>query len=131
MVRSFSYPRDMRIPEGSWLVTEIAVGGELVPPLEGARLTLEVSGDRVGGSAGVNRFVGQVSEEGFGPLATTRRAGSPDLMDQERLFLSHLDEIDSVESDGKEMVLLVSGIVVVSLAPLNSEGGNPQRVENV
>ena len=76
----------MRIPEGSWLVTEIAVGGELVPPLEGARLTLEITGDSIGGSAGVNRFVGQVSEEGFGPLATTRRAGSPDLMDQERLF---------------------------------------------
>lgn len=121
----------MHVSEGSWLVTEIAVGGELVPPLEGARLTLEIAGDRVGGSAGVNRFVGQVSEDGFGPLVTTRRAGPSDLMDQERLFLSHLDEIDSVESIGEEMVLLVSGIVVVSLAPLNSEGGNPQRVENV
>ncbi len=121
----------MRIPEGSWLVAEVAVGGELVPPLEGARLTLEVSGDRVGGSAGVNRFVGQVSEDGFGPLATTRRAGPPDLMDQEGLFLSHLDEIDSIESIGEEIVLLASGIVVVSLAPLNSESGNPQRVEDV
>lgn len=94
-------------------------------------MTFEIAGDRVGDSAGVNRFVGQVSEDGFGPLATTRRAGPPDLLDQERLFLSHLDEIDSVESIGEEMVLLVSGIVVVSLAPLNSEGGNPQRVENV
>ncbi len=131
MVCSSSYPRDMRVSEGSWLVTEIAVGGELVPPVDGARLTLEVAGDRVGGSAGVNRFVGPVSEDGFGPLATTSRAGPADLMDQERLFLSHLDEIDSVESIGKEMFMLVSGIVVVSLAPIISEGGNPQRVENV
>ena len=94
-------------------------------------MTLEVTGDRVGGSAGVNRFVGQVSEEGLGSLATTMRAGPPDLMDQERLFLSHLNEVDSVESIGDEIVLLVSGIVVVSLAPLNSESGNPQRVEDV
>lgn len=57
-------------------MSAIEVGGELVPPIERSRLTLSVDEDRLSGSRGVNRFMGQLDDDGlFGVLATTRMAG--------------------------------------------------------
>ncbi len=105
----------MKWPEGRWQVSLIGVGGELVPPIEGSRLTLEVHGDHIGGSSGINRFAGTINDDGsLGPLATTRMAGSPVLKEQEQRYLAHLSNIDAVS----EMDLHASEIVVLSLAPI-------------
>ncbi len=102
--------------EGAWDVESFAVGGELVPPLEGTRLSLEFLEDRVAGSAGVNRFTGSVSNDPmFGPLATTMMAGDPAHMSQERIYLEHLDTADSYELDEQELRLIAAEMVVVTL----------------
>jgi heat shock protein HslJ len=98
------------------VVESFAVGGELVPPLRGTKLTLEFIGDRVAGSAGVNRFMGVVTNDPvFGPLATTLMAGSEDHMTQERVYLDHLGSVDSYEADTDELRLIADGLVVVVL----------------
>ena len=105
--------------EGSWLVESLAVGGELVPPLDGGRpLTLEVSGDQVSGSSGVNRFTGTWGSESiFSTLATTRMAGARELMAQEAILLTHFGKVDSIESSASGILLLAGGLVVVTLVP--------------
>ncbi len=102
--------------DGLWVVESIAVGGELVPPLPGTDLTLEFVDGRVAGSTGINRFTGAVANDPmFGPLATTMMAGPADHMSQERIYLDHLESIDSYEVDADEMRLITGGLVVVTL----------------
>ncbi len=102
--------------DGLWVVESLAVGGELVPPLRGTKLSLEFIKDRVAGSAGVNRFMGVVTKDPmFGPLATTLMAGSEDHMAQERIYLDHLSSVDSYEVDTDELRLIAEGLVVVVL----------------
>lgn len=113
----------LSLPEGSWVVSEISIGGELVPPLEGPVLTLEVSGGRLSGSAGINRFMGQIDKDHFGTLATTRMAGPPELMDQEARYLRHLSSIDRVEVTKKGMNMVTSGLVVLTLTSMNQSNG--------
>ncbi len=111
------------VPEGEWVVTSISVGGELVPPLEGTQLTLDVSGDRVSGTAGVNRFMGQVSASGLGPLATTMMAGPPEHMEQERRYLGFLSSAESLEADGMGIDLVESGLITVTLTSRTTDHG--------
>ena len=102
--------------DGLWVVESLAVGGELVPPLRGTKLSIEFIEDRVAGSAGVNRFMGVVTKDPmFGPLATTLMTGSEDHMAQERIYLDHLSSVDSYEVDTNELRLIAEGLVVVTL----------------
>lgn len=111
---------------GTWEVETFAVGGELVPPLEGTRLTLEFDGERVAGSAGVNRFMGRIEDERlFGPVATTMMAGPEEHMAQERLFLGHLESVDNLEYESDEMRLVADGLIVVTLR--EAETNSPSR----
>jgi heat shock protein HslJ len=105
--------------EGSWTIETLAVGGELVKPLDGGKpLTLEVDGERASGSAGVNRFVGGVGDDRvFSNLVTTRMAGPEILMAQEAILLAHLESVDSVESSDSARLLLADGLIVLTLAP--------------
>ena len=72
----------------SWLVEDI--GGRGVVDKAQTTMTFAEDGS-VSGNTSVNRYQGRASVEGtkvsFGPLATTRRAGPPALMDQEMKFL--------------------------------------------
>ena len=113
--------------EGEWEVTEMAIGGELVTPIEGSRLTVEIADGRVAGSAGVNRYMGPVSDEGFGLLATTMMAGPPELMGQEQIFLELLDGVDAWEQDDNAVCLLESGIVTLCLRPVELDGEEPNK----
>jgi len=105
--------------EGSWAVETLAVGGELVGPLDGGKpLTLDVDGDQVSGSSGLNRFMGSMSEEKvFSTLATTRMAGPEALMAQEAVFLAHLESADSIEVSDSGRFLLADGLIVLTLVP--------------
>lgn len=118
-----SAPGALFVPEGEWVVTSISVGGELVPPLEGSQLTLDVKGDRVSGTAGVNRFMGQMSSDGFGPLATTMMAGPPERMEQEQRYLGFLDSAESAESTGAGIELVESGLITVTLTSRTTHHG--------
>ena len=79
-----------------------------VPILPGSSVTLRLEGGgRVSGNAGCNLYSGtyrRMSKEGidFTTLATTRKACAPELMDQERRFLSILEAVEgySFYSDG-------------------------------
>ena len=78
---------------GNWLAEDIAGGGVI----DNAQSTLEIGKDgSVSGSTAVNRYSGKAKIEGekieFGPLATTRRAGPPALMDQESKFTKALEK---------------------------------------
>ena len=65
-------------------------------PVAGSKpLTLRLDGGRASGSAGCNSFTGSYEIESedrieFGPLATTRMACEPDVMEQERRYLAIL-----------------------------------------
>ena len=113
--------------EGSWVVESLAVAGELVPPIEGGKpLRLDVSDGRVSGSAGINRFMGQLGDDKpFPTLATTMMAGPEELMSQERILLEHYQSVDAVEASSSAspsgsstgILLLSEGLVVVTLCP--------------
>lgn len=111
--------------EGSWVVESLAIGGELQPPIEGSKPTLEIAGGRASGMAGVNRFTGALEDDGgFGPLATTRMAGPHELMAQEQIFLEHLGATDTIENSDEGILLVGDGLVLVTLIPAHSGPGS-------
>ncbi len=90
--------QDPQLLGNQWLVEDI--GGRGV--IDNAQTKVEFSADgTVSGSTGLNRFTGKATIAGkalsFGPLATTRRAGPPALMDQERRFLEAMGSVASYE----------------------------------
>lgn len=104
--------------EGSWEVSAMKVGGELVPTIEGSRLTLSVDEDRVSGSSGVNPFTGLLGDRGlFGAMAATRMAGPDELMVQEGIFLRHLNEAQGCQLAGEGISLTSQGLIAVTLTP--------------
>ena len=91
---------------GTWQVER--VGDATV--LADTAPTVEFAPDgRVSGSGGVNGFTGHIEVVGddiqFGPLATTRMAGSAAAMDQERTLLAALSARRTISMSGAELVL--------------------------
>ncbi|HEX2403959.1 MAG TPA: META domain-containing protein [Acidimicrobiia bacterium] len=91
--------------EGDWLVIEI--DGKQVDP-EAPR-AVRFEGDRVAGRVGVNRFTGSFTADGdvleVGPVASTRMAGPPELMDLENRFNSHLQGRHAVALENDVLTL--------------------------
>jgi len=90
-----------------WLAVDISgvgVAGESHSTLRFA------APNQVDGNTGCNPFRGPLATEGasirLGPLATTRRACTPELMDQERHYLMALAQASGMRLDGTELVLL-------------------------
>lgn len=105
-------PRD-----GVWVVTAYRSGDQLVVPVsQGREPTLTIDGDHISGTMGVNRLVGRL-EAGrvSGPLATTRMAGSPELMKQEEDLLAHLGDADAIEVVDDGMSLTGNGLKLIEL----------------
>ena len=98
-----------------WRLTRLTVDGEDVDLL-GAEITFEPQGERVGGSAGVNRYTGSW-DDGFGPLATTMMAGPPPLMDLERAVLGALDRVGEMESVGNRLTMAGDGVTLDFVRP--------------
>ncbi|TWU56321.1 META domain-containing protein [Rubripirellula reticaptiva] len=78
---------------GNWLAEDIEGRGVV----DRAQSTLTIAADgSVSGSTSVNRYHGMatINQKSikFGPLATTRRAGPPALMDQEKRFAAALEK---------------------------------------
>jgi putative lipoprotein len=76
--------------------------------------TLEFLADgRVAGSTGCNRYSGAVSIDGsairFGPLASTKMACPPPMMDQEQRFSQALAQSVRWRLDGGDLLLFDAG----------------------
>ena len=98
-----------------WLVEEINGGGVV----DRAQTTITFSKDgSVSGNTSVNRFRGAATVDGnmlsFGPLATTRRAGPPALMQQEAKFLK------AIETTGLLLLRNDKGDLVLRLSRLEA-----------
>jgi heat shock protein HslJ len=108
--------------EGDWNVTGFNNGKDsVVSPVAGTTLTATFTGDTVSGSAGCNDYSGPYTLDGdkvaIGPLATTRKACEPPVMDQETQFLTALQTPSTVEQNGGIITLrAASGATQVTLA---------------
>ncbi len=107
----------------SWLAEDIAGRGVV----DRAQTTIAFTADgSVSGNTGVNRFQGQAKIDGdrltLGPLATTRRAGPPALMDQESRFLKAIGRVRRfrMEPSGLLYLLDESGDELLRMSPLDS-----------
>ena len=90
-----------------WLAEDIDGGGVV----DNSHSTLHfAAADHVDGDTGCNRFMGPLAVDGqnlrIGPLATTRRACAPALLDQERRYLVALARGSGLRLDGALLVLL-------------------------
>lgn len=109
-------PRADGRPEGDWLVIAYRSGKEMVPPDKSGETLLSIADGRVSGTMGVNRLTGRWEDTSIvAPMATTGMAGPPELMDQERILLDHLQHFDSVEIADDGMTLSRNGLVMVEL----------------
>jgi len=98
---------------GPWLVEDVNGGGVI----DNARLEISFDpGDqgtsRVSGLSGCNRFSGTWAQTGtsvsFGPLASTRMACAPALMDLEGKFLKTLEAVRRLSFDQTGAATLTS-----------------------
>jgi putative lipoprotein len=97
-------------PTGRWLAEDIRGGGVI----DSLQSVLEIAGDgRISGTGGCNSIMGKARVEGaaitLGPLATTRMACSPAVMDQERKFLAALEAARSWRIDPVRHKLVLLG----------------------
>ena len=87
-------------PVGRWLAESIRGGGVI----DGLQTILEVGADgAISGTGGCNAMRGSATISGdrivFGPIASTRKACSPAVMDQETKFFSALNDVQSWRTD--------------------------------
>ena len=108
----------------AWLVEDIAGRGVI----DNAQTTIEFGdADAVSGSTCVNRFSGQAKINApslrLGPLATTRRAGPPAMMDQEAKFLTAVDQVRSFRVDENGLLYLLdeNGVAVLRLSRMEAK----------
>lgn len=109
-----------------WVLSElgdkaaIPAGDALARP----RFAMDAREKRVRGSTGVNQINGTFELSGdalqFGPLATTRRAGPPELMQQESVFLDALSKTATARVNGSSLRLLDgAGNVLARFDPMS------------
>jgi heat shock protein HslJ len=95
---------------GSWTLVGWGDEDNLTPLLDGTEITAEFMGDQLGGGSGCNRYTTSYEVNGnelsFGPVASTRRACEPPILDQEMKFLAALDAVAHYHwGDRGELVL--------------------------
>ncbi len=89
-------------PGGKWLAESIRRRGVI----DNLQTVLDIAADgRVSGSGGCNRISGKADISGerisFSPLAATRMACAPAIMDQETKFLAALNDVRTWRIDGR------------------------------
>ena len=96
-------------------------------------LVLDLEEARITGSGGVNRLTGSFAlsedELRFGPLATTRMAGSEEAMRREHAFLDALARVTSYELDDRTLTMLADDDAVVRLSCRTSGSGDPANLD--
>ena len=108
-------------------MARVRIDGELGEPVTGANPTVEISGDRISGHGGCNRFTGTINADGtLGPLATTMMACPEPLMEFERLFHGLLGRVDDHRPTDAGLVLLEGDLLLVELVA-SSVSGEPKK----
>jgi putative lipoprotein len=105
---------------GRWLTESIRNRGVI----DDLQTVLEIAADgKVSGSSGCNRISGKMTIDGahmsFGPIASTRMACAPAIMDQESKFLAALGATRSWQIDEQQDKLILidaQGVTVLRLA---------------
>ena len=97
-----------------WKLKGIRTGkgeAETHTPAGEREITFEIGdGNRISGSAGVNRYSGKAETDGknglvVGPLITTRMGGPPEAMERESAYLEKLQAVTRWKTDGSELTL--------------------------
>ena len=110
--------------DGTWVVLGYERDGEMIQPEGDAYL--EIDGDRLGGTMGVNRVMGGIGPEGLtGPMASTLMAGPQHLMDQEYRLIRLLNAADRLVVDDSGMTWLHDGLTVVEFVRSGTDPGHP------
>jgi heat shock protein HslJ len=104
----------------SWALVEGA--GVTIP--EGRSLNIGFEADSVSGSGGCNRFTGGYQEDGdsisIGPLAATRMACAPPIMDAEQAYLAAVESASAWSATADQLVLSAeSGDELLRFRPAN------------
>lgn len=76
----------------------------------GDTFTLQLTGDKVAGKGGCNRYFGAIKQQGdgvltLGPMGATRMMCMGDLAGKEMNYLQALEKVASFEIKGKQLVL--------------------------
>ncbi len=110
------------LEDSTWRIEAI----EDIAVIEDSAATIRFDTDgRVSGRTGCNSFNGSVSIDGegmvFGPLAATRMACPPPLMDQEQYLFQAMDQVRtySTDKDGGLNLNSADGAILVRLARMN------------
>jgi heat shock protein HslJ len=116
-----------------WLLVDLGgtppaapAGVDVRDPRNRPRLKFDARAKRVSGGTGLNSFDGPYESSGgdaltFGVLATTRRAGEPELMTQEAAFLNALDSTAAARVTESTLRLLdEAGRELARFEPLQS-----------
>lgn len=106
--------------DGDWVLTKI--DGDPLPDGVDEPLLTVGANNAVAGYTSLNRMMGQLAdpESGsslFGPLATTRRAGSPAAMQLERQYTKALSEVDAFKTIDDQLQLLAGDEVRLVFTP--------------
>ena len=104
------------IADTSWKLT--AISGEKITPKmvngqEAGAVTLDITADKISGSAGVNRYFGTYALNGenitLSGIGSTRMMGPQDLMEKEYKYLSVLSDVKGFEFKDNNTLILKSG----------------------
>jgi heat shock protein HslJ len=110
-------------PKGSWLAEDIN-GGGVIDRLQ-TTLSLDADG-KVTGMGGCNRYMGKATLKddtiSFGPMAGTRMACSPAVMNQENKFHAALETVRSWSiAQGKLFLRDESGNIVLRFVTMDKQ----------
>ena len=99
---------------GAWFLAEGSADGEPLPQPAGARATLDVAADTLGGRSFCNHYSSTYRLDGdalvIDGLGGTEMACEPDVMAAETAYLSALGRADTVAHDGDDLVLTGDGV---------------------
>lgn len=110
--------------DGFWVVAAYRRDDEMVTPVGEANL--EIDGDRVSGTMGVNRIMGGIGGDGLAsPLASTMMAGPQHLMDQEYKLVELLNAADRIVVGQAGMSWLAEGLTLVEFKRTGTESDTP------
>lgn len=96
--------------EGTWVLESFGGTTELMPADPAVTTELTLQDGEATGSGGVNQFNGtyEATDDGsisFGPIASTRMAGSEEAMAQESEFFAALESAETFEFNDGKLVL--------------------------
>ncbi|MDT0275004.1 META domain-containing protein [Blastococcus goldschmidtiae] len=101
-------------PTGTWQLSSGTVDDAALPRPEDARATLDLDDGEAGGTAFCNRWFAGYELDGsafaLSGIGRTEIGCAPEVMAAERAYLDALGAVDSLATDGEELVLTGDGV---------------------